>query len=67
MLRDSLVIAVVSLGFLADPPDPANPDPDTPRPIPALDTVFIEGNDLDGGSGCDGCRKEHRHRVDRWD
>lgn len=42
MLRASLVIAVVFLGLLADTPDPANPDPDSPRPIDALDTVFIE-------------------------
>lgn len=42
MLRASLVVVVISLGFLADPPDPANPDPDSPRPIAALDTVFIE-------------------------
>ena len=42
MLRASLVIAVVFLGLLADTPDPANPDPNSPRPIDALDTVFIE-------------------------
>lgn len=42
MLRTSLLCAVILFGFQADTPDPANPDPDSPRPIEALDTVFIE-------------------------
>jgi len=42
MLRASLVIAVLSCGLLADIPDPVNPDPDSPRPIAAINTVFIE-------------------------
>ena len=29
-------------GSLAEIPDPVSPDPDTPRPIEAVDTVFIE-------------------------
>src|SRR4029079_10960908 len=39
-------LAVCSLGFLslfvAAVPDPVNPDPNSPRPIEAVDSVFVE-------------------------
>lgn len=36
-------LAVVALALFAAPlPDPVNPDPTTPRPIEAVDSVFIE-------------------------
>ena len=38
----SISAAVVLTGFFVDRPDPVNPDPNSPRPIAALDTVFIE-------------------------
>ena len=34
--------AVVLTGFFVAKPDPVSPDPNSPRPIAALDTVFIE-------------------------
>ncbi len=42
MLRILLPLALgLSVGFLAATPDPVAPDPATPRPIDAVDTVFI--------------------------
>ena len=38
----SLSAAMLLTGFFVAKPDPINPDPETPRPIAALDTVFIE-------------------------
>lgn len=43
MLRTSCICAAVALtGFLVVKPNPVSPDFNTPRPIAALDTVFIE-------------------------
>lgn len=42
MLRAIVVSSVLAAGSLAAVPDPVSPDPDTPRPIEAVDTVFIE-------------------------
>jgi creatinine amidohydrolase len=42
MLRQSLLIAMFGLGALAAIPDPVRPDPNSPRPIDAVDSVFIE-------------------------
>ncbi len=36
------LLGIIFTGFLAAQPDPIKPDPDAPRPIEALDTVFIE-------------------------
>jgi creatinine amidohydrolase len=43
-MRRTLTLAalVLAAGFLCAKPTPESPDPDTPRPIEALDTVFIE-------------------------
>ena len=41
MLRALLVIAA-SVSFLAAVPDPVTPDPNSPRPIDAVESVFIE-------------------------
>jgi creatinine amidohydrolase/Fe(II)-dependent formamide hydrolase-like protein len=38
----SLVALVVFAGAQATGPDPVRPDPESPRPIAALDTVFLE-------------------------
>jgi creatinine amidohydrolase/Fe(II)-dependent formamide hydrolase-like protein len=38
----SLVAVVVFAGAQATGPDPVRPDPESPRPIGALDTVFLE-------------------------
>ena len=42
MLRAVCGVAVLFVATLAAVPDPVSPDPNTPRPINALDTVFIE-------------------------
>ena len=42
MLRAVCGVAVLFVATLAAVPDPVSPDPNTPRPIDALDTVFIE-------------------------
>ena len=43
MIRNICICAgVVLTGFFVAKPDPVSPDPQTPRPIAALDTVFIE-------------------------
>ncbi len=43
MLRTlSLVAAIVTGYLLADLPNPTAPDPNSPRPIEAVDSVFIE-------------------------
>jgi creatinine amidohydrolase len=36
------VALVLLAGFLWEKPSPTSPDPDTPRPIEAIDTLFIE-------------------------
>jgi creatinine amidohydrolase len=41
-LRLALLVVLLAVGCLADPPHIANSPPDTPRPIAALDTVFLE-------------------------
>ncbi len=41
MFRAVLLFAVGALAITA-PPDPVNPDPESPRPIASVDTVFIE-------------------------
>jgi creatinine amidohydrolase/Fe(II)-dependent formamide hydrolase-like protein len=38
----SLVAVILLAGAQANAPDPVRPDPDSPRPIAALDTVFLE-------------------------
>lgn len=38
----SLTAAILAANFLAALPDPVAPDPETPRPIEAVDSVFIE-------------------------
>jgi creatinine amidohydrolase len=38
----SLLAVILFTGAQAAAPDPVHPDPDTPRPIAALDTVFLE-------------------------
>lgn len=35
-------LVAATLALLAATPDPVNPDPESPRPIEALDTVFLE-------------------------
>jgi creatinine amidohydrolase/Fe(II)-dependent formamide hydrolase-like protein len=42
MLRTLSLPAAFLVALLAAPPDPVNPDPESPRPIAAKDTVFIE-------------------------
>src|SRR5947207_5200109 len=43
MLRSlALLVCLLGVGFLLARPDPVNPDPNTPRPIEAVDTVWIE-------------------------
>jgi len=42
MLRLMFVTSVVAAGALTAIPDPVSPDPDSTRPIDAVDTVFIE-------------------------
>ncbi len=42
MFRAVCGVAVLFVATLAAVPDPVSPDPNTPRPIDALDTVFIE-------------------------
>ena len=42
MIRAICLIAAATAGFVAAKPSPTSPDPHTPRPIAALDTVFIE-------------------------
>ncbi|MFT5326476.1 MAG: creatinine amidohydrolase [Planctomycetaceae bacterium] len=42
MLRLIVVSSVLAVGSLAAIPDPVSPDPESPRPIEAVDTVFIE-------------------------
>lgn len=41
MSRTVILLATVYFAFAA-PPDPVSPDPESPRPIAAVDTVFIE-------------------------
>src|SRR5580692_6771586 len=38
----SLAAALLFVGAQASAPDPVRPDPESPRPIAALDTVFLE-------------------------
>src|SRR5262249_51135649 len=38
----SSVVLVLLAGFLWQKPSPLNPDPDAPRPIEGVDTIFIE-------------------------
>lgn len=40
--RLSLVVLMFAFGLVAAKPDPVKPDPKTPRPIAAADTLFIE-------------------------
>lgn len=43
MLRSlALIVPTLVAGLLLAPPDPVNPDPNTPRPIEAVDTVWVE-------------------------
>src|SRR4051794_14775790 len=42
MSRLTLSLTVLVTSWLAVLPDPIRPDPNTPRPIDAVDTVFIE-------------------------
>jgi creatinine amidohydrolase/Fe(II)-dependent formamide hydrolase-like protein len=42
MSRIALPLTLLLAGWLAALPDPIRPDPNTPRPIPAVDSVFIE-------------------------
>jgi creatinine amidohydrolase/Fe(II)-dependent formamide hydrolase-like protein len=42
MLRACFVATLLTLGFQVELPSPENPDPQSPRPIAALDTLFIE-------------------------
>jgi creatinine amidohydrolase len=42
MIRQLLFLSVLGLGSLAAIPDPVRPDPNSPRPIDAVDSVFIE-------------------------
>src|SRR5438270_2939893 len=43
MLRSLvLIVPVLVAGFLLARPDPVSPDPNTPRPIEAVDTVWVE-------------------------
>ena len=44
MLRTSILLGVslASAAFALAIPDPVNPDPESPRPIEAVDSVFIE-------------------------
>jgi hypothetical protein len=37
-----LLVVLLAAGFLAAQPIPTRPEPNTPRPIEALDTVFVE-------------------------
>src|SRR5262245_45522676 len=42
MSRIALSLTLLLAGWLAALPDPIKPDPNTPRPIDAVDTVFLE-------------------------
>jgi creatinine amidohydrolase/Fe(II)-dependent formamide hydrolase-like protein len=42
MPRTLSLVAVLLLGFQVSKPSPTSPDPNTPRPIEAVDSVFIE-------------------------
>jgi len=42
MLRTTLLLAAAAAGSLAALPDPVKPDPNSPRPMAAVDSVFIE-------------------------
>jgi creatinine amidohydrolase/Fe(II)-dependent formamide hydrolase-like protein len=42
MFRVGFIAALLTLGVQAELPSPENPDPQSPRPIAALDTLFIE-------------------------
>ncbi len=42
MFRSVCIVGAVLTGSLAAIPDPVSPDPNSPRPIEAADTVFIE-------------------------
>jgi len=42
MIRHALSLTVTVAGLLAALPDPIKPDPNTPRPLAAVDSVFIE-------------------------
>jgi creatinine amidohydrolase/Fe(II)-dependent formamide hydrolase-like protein len=42
MLRIASVVALFAAGVLQALPDPVRPDPNSPRPIAAVDSVFIE-------------------------
>jgi len=37
-----LLVVLLAVGFLAAQPTATRPDPNTPRPIEALDSVFVE-------------------------
>ena len=40
--RTTVFLIAAALGLLAAKPDPVTPDPQTPRPIAAVDTLFLE-------------------------
>ncbi len=43
MLRSlALIVPTLVAGLLLARPDPVNPDPNTPRPIEGVDTVWVE-------------------------
>ena len=42
MFRVAFIAVLLALGLQAELPSPENPDPQSPRPIAALDTLFIE-------------------------
>ncbi|HVX60718.1 MAG TPA: creatininase family protein [Pirellulales bacterium] len=43
MLRTLMIaVAFLALGLQASAPSPESPDPSSPRPIPVMDTVFLE-------------------------
>src|SRR5882757_2762933 len=42
MLRPIVTVSLALAGALLAAPDPVRPDPKSPRPIAAVDTVFIE-------------------------
>src|ERR1700754_1486087 len=42
MLRIALTLAFAAAGLAAALPDPVRPDPNSPRPIAAVESVFLE-------------------------
>src|SRR5437868_5500755 len=42
MFRHALSLTLIAAGSLAALPDPVKPDPNTPRPMAAVDSIFIE-------------------------